>query len=340
MLARNRTYFARWIRFLPLLAVLTAALVACGGDDDGGATATPTETAAIAQTPTPTPEPTEVPAFPMTITDSLGRTVTISEKPERVVAVSTSAVETLFALGVTPVGRPETATYPPEAQQVEAFGTSYQPNLERIAAMRPDLIIADAVIQAQLVPSLEGVGAPVVAINFSGVERVIESLRTVGRLVGVPEKGEELAAQIEERIASATRNLPAQRPTVVAIIAAGPEQYFAAKPSSYIGTIIEALGAKNIVSEDEPVGRVAGYTNLSQERLVQANPDAIIFINPVPGAPPLSQTLRNNSAWANLKAFQEGRIFDADPAIYVQSPGPRVVLAIDELAKLFYPSAR
>jgi len=322
---------------LVVVALAAAAFASCGGDDSGSSTPAATRTAASEAA---TAEPTAAKAFPLTITDSLGRSVTIPARPQRIVAMSPSVVETLFALGVTPVGRPETATYPPEAKEVEAFGTSYQPNLERIAAMKPDLIIADATIQAQLVPSLEELGAPVVAIDFSGVDRVIDSLRTIGALVGVPEKGEELAKQIEDRIADITRNLPAERPKVVAIIAAGPEQYFAAKPSSYIGTIIAALGAENIVSEDEPVGRVAGYTNLSQERLVQANPDVIIFTNPVPGAPPLSQTLRNNPAWANLKAFQDGRVFDADPVVYVQSAGPRVVQALDELAKLFYPSSR
>lgn len=322
---------ARFV-LVPLLVLLsTLAVVGCGDDEMATQTATPPATEVALPSPTPAP------AFPLTVTDSLGRQVTLAAKPERVVAMSPSAVETLFALGVTPVGRPETATYPPEAKQVETFGTSYQPNLERIAAMKPDLIVADATIQAQLVPSLEGLGVPVVAIDFSGVDRVIDSLRLVGRLVGQQEKGDEVARQIEERIAAATRNLPAQRPKVVAIIAAGPEQYFAAKPSSYIGTMIANLGAENIVSEDEPVGRVAGYTNLSQERLVQANPDVIIFINPVPGAPPLSQMLRNNPAWAGLKAFQSGRVFDADPAVYVQAPGPRIVQAIDELAKLFYP---
>jgi ABC-type Fe3+-hydroxamate transport system substrate-binding protein len=95
-----------------------------------------------------------------------------------------------------------------------------------------------------------------------------------------------------------------------------------------------------VVSEDEPVGRVAGYTSLSQERLVQADPDVLVFINPVPGAPPLSRTLANNPAWSGLKAFREGRVFDADPVVYVQSAGPRVVQAIDELSGLLYPDRR
>lgn len=326
-------------RLLVLLLALTALplATACGGDDEG-AEPTPTATATEPASPTPAEtEASEEATFPLTITDDLGREVTIEAEPQRIVAGSPSVVETLFLLGVTPVGRPESATYPPEAEEVEAFGSSYQPNLERIAAMEPDLIIADATIQAQLVSAFEELGTPVVAIDFSGVERVTRAIRTIGQIIGRPEEGEAKAREIEERIAELTANLPAERPTVVAIIAAGPEQYFAAKPSSYIGTMIDALGARNIISEDEPIGRVPGYTNLSQERLVEANPDVIIFINPVPGAPPLSQTLRENPAWANLKAFQTGRVLDADPVIYVQSAGPRVVQALDELAQLFYP---
>lgn len=315
----------RSLLWLPVLLVVLLIAAACGSgggepEDAGGSGAAA--------------------AGPETFTDDLGRTVTLEGPPQRVVAMSPSAVETLFAIGVTPVGRPESATYPEAAREVESFGTAYQPNLERIAAMRPDLVIADATIQKDLVPSLEGLGAPVVAVDFSSVDQAVRALRTVGELTGRAEAGEEAARAIEDKIAQATANLPERRPTVVAIIAAGPEQYFAAKPSSYVGSIIERLGATNVVSEDEPVGRVAGYTSLSQERLVQADPDVLVFINPVPGAPPLSRTLANNPAWSGLKAFREGRVFDADPVVYVQSAGPRVVQAIDELSGLLYPDRR
>jgi iron complex transport system substrate-binding protein len=308
---------------LALTLVLLLA-VACGGGDtaadvgDGGETATAAGT----------------------YTDDLGRTVTLETTPERVVALSPSGVETLFAVGVTPAGRPESATYPEEAMAVESFGTSYQPNLERIAAMSPDLILADATIHREIIPQLEQLGAPVFAVKFGSVDGVLAALRTVGELTGRTEEGRAAAADIEERVAAVTADTPETPPTVIAVIAAGPEQYFAAKPSSYVGSIIERLGARNLVAEDEPVGRVAGYTALSQERLVQADPDVLILINPVPGAPPLSQTLAGNPAWSGLRAFREGRVLDGDPEVYVQSAGPRVVEAIDELSGLFYPEGR
>ncbi|HEY8491499.1 MAG TPA: ABC transporter substrate-binding protein [Dehalococcoidia bacterium] len=308
-----------WLWGALAAALLLVLAPACGGGDSGGE---------------------GVPAEPRTFTDGLGRTVTVPEPAERVVALSPSGVETLFAIGVTPVGRPESATEPPEARAVESVGTAYQPNLERIAALTPDLILADAALHADLVPRLEALGVPVYAMDFGSVDRVVASLREAGELTGRTEAGDAAARRVEEAIDAATRNLPDQRPTVVAIIAAGQGQYFAAKPSSYVGSILDRLGARNIVREEEPVGRIAGYTALSQERLAEADPDVIVFVNPVPGAPPLSRTLAGDPAWANLRALREGRVLDADPAVYVQAAGPRVVQAIDELSRLLYPGQR
>lgn len=312
----------RWWRWTAAaaLALLLVAATACGGGNWGNQT-----------TAQGGPEP---------FTDGLGRTVTLPGPAQRVVALSPSGVETLFAIGVTPVGRPDSATEPPEALAVESIGTAYQPNLERIAALAPDLILADAALHADLIPRLEALGVPVYAMDFGSVDRVTASLREAGILTGRPEAGEAAARRVEDAINAATRNLPADRPTVAVVIAAGQGQYFAAKPSSYVGSILERLGARNIVREDEPVGRIEGYTALSQERLAQADPDALIFVNPVPGAPPLSQTLARDPAWANLRALREGRVLDADPAVYVQAAGPRVVQAIDELSRLLYPNAR
>src|SRR5262245_23042036 len=113
-------------------------LIACGdSNDDSGSSS-----GSIAPAATATPVVVDL------TKDNLGRSVKPPANATRVVAMSPSIVELLFAVGVTPVGRPSSADFPEAAKSVAAFGTAYQPNFEQIAAMNPDLIIADSIIDA------------------------------------------------------------------------------------------------------------------------------------------------------------------------------------------------
>ena len=125
-----------------------------------------------------------------TVTDDLGRKVDVPVEAKRVVALSPSIVELMYAVGAEPVGRPDSATYPPEATAVPDFGSSYTPNFEEIVAMQPDLIIADAIIHASVMSDIEALGVPVYALKVDSFDTVTAGLRTVGALTGHADAGE------------------------------------------------------------------------------------------------------------------------------------------------------
>ncbi|MER3421359.1 MAG: hypothetical protein C4290_12925 [Chloroflexota bacterium] len=320
-------------RFLPW--VLVAALLgACGG---GGTTetksASPQATRAAAAATTPTAPTQESRTF----TDDNGKTLTIPQPPKRVVVLSPSVVEILYAVGAPPIARVSSATYPEEAKTLPAVGTAYQPSIEQIAAQQPDLIIADQQIQRpDLIAELEKI-APVFAMRVLTVDDVLKGLRTAGRIMGKAEQGERAAQAIADKFATVQAKLPAQRPTVFIMVGTA-DAFFAAKPTSFVGDVVQRLGGRNLVTEGPDTAGFPGFTTYSLERLAQLDPDVILVATAAPpNAPRTSQVLAANPAWANLRAVKSGRVYEINPVTLVQSAGPRVAQEVDELARYLYP---
>ena len=285
--------------------------------------------AAVAASPTPSLDLTK---------DDLGRGVTPPSPARRVVAMSPSVVELMLAVGATPVGRPSSADFPEAAKQVTSFGTSYQPSFEEIVAMKPDLIVADALIHSSMIDELARLGAPVFAIRVASFDAVASGLRRVGALTGNKEAGEREAKTLETKLAGITAKLPAAGPSVLVIVGAGPTQVFAAKSDSYVGDLVRRLGGKNAVTSEPETFRLPGFTEYSLERIVEKNPDVIIAISPGPQSNATTQALSRSPIWSSLSAVKAGRVNEVDPIIYVQSAGPRVGQILDELPRLLYPT--
>jgi len=310
-----------------VLAAFVAAGCGSGGDDQEAS------------------RPTTPPATPTTAAvdvtkDDLGRQVTVPANASRVVAMSPSIVELMYAVGSTPVGRPSSASFPEAAKSLPAFGTSYQPNFEEVVKMKPDLIIADAIIQAGLINDLAKLGAPVFAVKVSSFDEVTHGLRVVGALTGKTEAGETKAKELEAKLAGVKAKLPASGPSVLIVVAAGPGQFIAAKDSSYLGSLVKTLGGRNIVTSEPENFRFPGFADYSLERIVQADPDVIIGISVggPPGTPKTTELLGQTPGWSSLKAVKAGNVKEVDQVIYLESAGPRVSQILDELPRILYPA--
>lgn len=328
------------------LAAAVAALAllagACGSDDEDSAAAPtvgPAVTAAAAATTSTPAAAAQVTVPSRTFTDDAGKTLTIPEPPKRVVALSPSIVEVMYAVGAPPVARVSSARYPQPANALPAVGSSYQPNLEQIAAQTPDLIIVDSQIQSpQTVSELAKFGAPVFSLRLQTVDDVTKALRTVGRLMGKNEEGEKAAKEIEGKLAAVQAKLPpeAERPKVLVMVGTA-DAFWAAKPDSFSGDVMKRLGAKNLVTGGPDTTQFPGFTTYSLEQIAQIDPDAIFVISAVPNGPPTSRQLASNPAWSNLRAVKAGRVYEAPAETLVQSAGPRVSEVIDLIAPQLYP---
>ena len=324
---------AKNFRFLVLLVGLVAATTAaaCGGDDDDAVTpASPAGSTSVAATAPPVTA-----AYPVKVTDLLGRTVEIKAKPKSVVALSPTAVEFVYAAGATVVGRSASVDFPEAAKAAKEVGTAYQPSFEQILALKPDLIVADSVIhsQPQLKKPLEDLGIPVVFAGADSYQKVLDGLALMGQIFDTRETTKTLATGITKARDDAKATLAGKTIAAVALISDRDQTLYAAKTNSYAGDIMNQLGMKNPAATQPDAGPFPGYTTLAPEKLVEYNPDFIFTITPAPApAPKLSTIIPQVPPFRGLKAVSGGKVVEADLQLFLQAPGPRIVEAFKAMA--------
>lgn len=262
--------------------------------------------------------------------------ITVPDNPQRIVALTPWVVEILFDLGITPAGRPSSASYPDAALKVPAHGTSYRLNYERIISLRPDLIIGNENLHGAYINDLEKLAAPVLLYDIDSYDAVIEKTRILGEITGKTQRAEELVEIIENRTKNILAKLPETKPTAVVLVGSS-EAFSVAKSNSYVGDILELLGAENI-GDAGPEHR-PGFTKLSLEYIAKADPDVIFAVKPVMGPSDTSSALEGydrNPLWFSLSAVKNGQVYELDSQFFM-NPGPRVIYALDEMAQALYP---
>jgi iron complex transport system substrate-binding protein len=330
------TYRAKLL-CVPALAVLVLLAMACESDDHPTRVASdvtasePTSAAVVATsvlaTPTviPTatrvPIATPVPLFPVTVTGSNGREITFDEAPERIVAIDSAVVETLFAIGEgwRVVGTHDFVSYPPEAADIARLGGVFNLNFEATVGLDPDLVF---VFSEGLVEEMERLGLRVLYLQSlsDDFRRVADNVRMWGRIVGNPVAAGAVAADFEARVAAIERVMVGRD--------AGPKVFqdegdlWTPGPDTLIGQVFAVLKLQNIVHD------VVGYSQLSPEVIVERAPEIVIAS--------YGDTISANPAFAELPAVKDGRVYVPDNDA-LSIAGPRYVVGLEKLAKWVYP---
>ena len=301
-----------WV--LPVLfAVALLALGACGDDDteNGG----------------PSPSPTAV-DFEVTITDGHGDELTFDAPPERVVALAPSFVEIFCAVDACDVlvAVDENSNFPPEVESITKL-SGFDPSVEGIVASEPDLVVI-SFDPGGLEDALEGLGITVLFLESPrSLTEVYDQIAVLGDVVDKSGQAADVVADMQSRVEAVTSLLPG---------GGGPSVYheldstlFSAGPGSFIGDLYDVLGAANIANATG-----SAFPQLSNEAIIEANPEVIIL-----GDEGLGETVESVAArpgWDTISAVQTGRIHGVEPDL-ISRPGPRIVEALEELAKLLYP---
>jgi len=267
---------------------------------------------------------TDAPAGTRPLVDEIGRTILVKPEPQRIVSLAPSITETLFALGLADriVGVTSYCDYPPEASAKEKVGDTQRPSIERIIALKTDLVIASTASQLQqFVHNLEEVGTPVYVSNPEGVDGVIESISKIGDLTGATDRANELATDLRNRLANLqSRVSGSERPPVLFLLASNPLITIGAK--SFITDLIKRAGGRSI-SED-----LSGdYPQYSLETAIAKRPE-VIFLQT--GDSDLPARLKETPAG------RSGRVFHIDDNLLLR-PGPRIVDGLEEMARKLHP---
>ncbi|TDD22390.1 ABC transporter substrate-binding protein, partial [Nonomuraea diastatica] len=256
--------------------------------------------------------------FPVTIEAGNGQ-VTIARKPERVVSLSATHTETLFAIGAGPqvVAVDDQSNYPPEAPKTDLSG--FKPNVEAIVAEKPDLVVVSDDLD-KIVAELGKVNVPVlVQPAATKLDEAYEEIIELGAATGNKAKAEEVVSGMKTAMDKLVAEAPKDKKlTYYHELDQTP---YAATSKTFIGQIYGIFGLTNIA--DEAPASAGGYPKLSAEFVGQADPD-LIFLADVKCCGQSKETLAKRPGWKNLSALKNDQVIQLDDDI-ASRWGPRVV---------------
>jgi iron complex transport system substrate-binding protein len=254
-------------------------------------------------------------------------------QPARIVSTSPSITETLFALGAGDrvVGVSNYCRYPAAVLSLPKIGTYTKPDPEKIALLRPDIVIIQN-SGTTLADRLAALGIRYVEVRIGSLADVYSLIRDVGSAVGLPERAEKLNREIRARL-DAVRAATSGRskPTVLIVVGRTPgllTNLTAVGPGSYLGELLEIAGGNNVLT-----GTAMAYPHLSLETVVRLNPEVILDLSIMGDVPadPVQQEAGLRQPWLThheLSAVRNGMIFGLTSEALV-TPGPRIVDAVE-----------
>jgi len=267
------------------------------------------------------------------VNDETGRVVPVPQPVQRIVSLAPNLTETLFALGLGDrvVGVTDYCDYPPEATTREHVGGPVSPNLEKIAELRPDLVLATRTGGNRLatVQSLETLGIAVYATDPRTVEQVIRSTEQLGQLIGGTDQGRTLASSLRRRLSAVAERLSGSRPIPVLLVV-WPEPLISVGRNTFIADALRRAGAENVIRTAQD------WPNASLEEIARQQPEYLIFWSDqsVQTEHQIAE-LRGRPGWRRLEALRRNRIIVLSEAM--ARPAPRLVDVIEQLARALHP---
>lgn len=257
----------------------------------------------------------------ITVTDMMGRDITLSEPATRIVALTASDCEILYALGAGDmlVGRGEYCDYPPEVLEITPVQSGMETNVEQILSLNPQVVLMSSMAQAvEVVNQLESAGIAVVVSDAKDIEGTYTAIRLIGALMGRDGEAEAIVADMQaafDDIAAKAENT-------------GKTIYFESSPLQWglwaagSGTFMDELAA--MCGLTNAFADVESYAAISEEQVLERNPDYIVT-NAMAFGDELAPDaeIMSRAGWESISAVANGDVY-WDSTNAMTRPGPRL----------------
>ncbi len=300
---------------------------------------------ACARVPSPTPSP-------LTVTDTLGREVTLPAPPQRIVVAGKATImivdalylfpegpQRLAAVGATAQGGDFLPIVDPNAAAKATLGAEAGP--EQIAAAGPDLVILKSYLREKLGAPIEALGIPVFYVSLETPEQYLAELRALGRLLGNEARAEAVIAFYRERTERVQRrvaDLPEDgKPRVLVLqhSAKGGETAYSVPPAAWMQTLLVQMSGGRPVWTDV---QGSGWTVVTLEQIAAWDPDQVYVIDYFGDPTQAVEKLRADPVARNLRAVQTGQVFGFPKDTYSwDQPDTRWILGLQWLASHIHP---
>lgn len=263
------------------------------------------------------------------VQDDLGRAVNVPLKIDRVISLAPSLTEMIFAVGAGDrlVGVTTYCNYPPETVAIEKVGDTQTPNIERIVALKPQVVFVSTASQLEAFKNLLSEQKIAVYVSNTGnFESVVSSIRAFGELFDTRAKADATASELERKAIAIDQRFN-NKPPVRVFVQISNDPLFTVGRGSFLTEVIERAGGVS-VTKDVPTA----YPKLSKETALALNPEAIVLSDSDDNREP-------NAVFKNSPAVKNGRIYRIN-ADLISRPGPRLVDAMEQLAGHLHPETQ
>ena len=324
-------------RGVALSLVLLAAVL--GGCSSGGASpsvappsASPSASAAAAS-----PSPTEVPAFPVTLTDDEGTAVDVAAEPEKIVSLTPATTEILFALGAGDrvVATDDGSDYPEEAVALPDVATFSSVDVEKVVALEPDLVLAGGLgfTPADAISRLRDLDVPVVVVYAPSVEGVLKDIELIGTATGTTDTATTLTTQMRSDMDAISDAVATQSPKPRTFYDVGYDDttgaIFAPAADSFLAEMVTMAGG-DVITTGDP-----NTYELPLETLIEKDPQLIV-LGTNPFYSPTHDAVAARRGWDALTAVRDDAIRPVRD-IEITRPGPRLPIGLRTLAGAIWP---
>jgi len=261
------------------------------------------------------------------VTDDLGRTVNVPLKIDRAVSLAPSLTEMIFAVGAgdTLVGVTSYCNYPEQAKSVQKIGDTMTPNIERIIALKPQVVFVSTSSQLEaFTKTLDEQGIAVFVSDAKSLDDVYRSFDQFGDLFGTKKQASNIISGLKRRAEAVRTRVDGKANPPKVFVQISNDPLFTIGKNSFLTEILEQAGGTSATKDV-----ATAYPKLSKETALALNPDVIILSDSDDNKEP-------NEVFKNSPAVKNGRIYRINADI-ISRPGPRLVDAIEQIATDLYP---
>lgn len=274
------------------------------------------------------------PFSPGTFTDDMGREITLDKIPQRIVTHVPAITETLFALGLEErvVGVSEYCDYPEAAKLKPKVGGFFNPSIENIVELDPDLVLTNGSVE-YVMTQLDELGITYIVLQPEDIDGILKNIKLVGKIAGIESRAEKLVKDIQEHMSYVISQVEGAHRVKVFYIFASTDlnNPWTAGPGSFVDSLIAMAGGQNIAAK-----AIAPWVQFSIEEVVSSEPEVII-VNAKHGTAATSkEELESHPAWQGITAVKQDEIHLIDGDL-VERSGPRIVQGLEEMARIIHP---
>ena len=264
----------------------------------------------------------------LTVTDMTGREIKLDGTAKKIVALTASDVEIIYALGAGDllVGRGEYCDYPAEALEKPMVKSGSETNLEEILALEPDVVIMATMAQTvDQVEALEKAGVKVIVSDAQNLEGVYTAIGLIGQIVGKDEEAAALVKQMQETFDAIRAKAEDSGKTVYFEVSPLEWGLWAAGKNTFMDELAGICGLRNAFAD------VEGWGAVSEEQVFEKDPDYIVTTSMYWGEGPTPvEEILGREGWQEMKAVKDAQVFNAESNA-ISRPGPRLKDAAIEL---------